>query len=132
MKNNKICTVTNKPYSEKISYASKKSWDYLNKSIEFFNNGNCIKADYKRAVDHLNLSYDMITHCLRQELLSNATMRERNNKKWNTLYWTAPHYVHQWNKKCTDLYNKKHWDYVNIILDLKNRKSNMKLIWEGK
>jgi len=131
MESNKICKVTGRLFSEKISVASNKAWNYLNKSIEFFNNGNCIKADYKRAVDCLNLSYEMTRHALMQELLQ-SPMRERDNEKWNNLYWTSPHYVHQWNQKCTNLYNKEYSNYVEIILHLKQRKSNMKLIWESK
>ena len=131
MKLNKICQVTGKLFSEKISVSKNKSWNYLNGSIDFFNNGNCIKADYKRAVDNLNMSYEMIRDALMQELLQ-SPMRERDNEKWNNLYWTSPQYVHQWNQKCTNLYNDRYSNYVDIILELKERKSNMKTIWEGK
>jgi len=126
------CTVTNKLYADKISYAKEKAWGYLNRSIMTFNHGNCIKADYKKSKDFLNLAYENLADALRQELLSNTTMRERNNEKWNNLYWTAPHYVHQWNKKCTDLYIEQYSNYVELILNLKERKSDMKSIWESK
>tara|TARA_Y100000004_G_scaffold116346_1_gene130789 strand:+ start:1148 stop:1555 length:408 start_codon:yes stop_codon:yes gene_type:complete len=134
----KRCGITGKLYSDKIKHATDSAFAYLEKSAKFFNYGDCILADHKRSNDCLNRAYSSITDALRQELLANRDTNVVSEDHWNDLYWTAPHYVHEWTKKCTDLYNahyKKDLDlskYVTFILNLKYRKTANKKIWENK
>ena len=132
MEKNTMCGITNTPYYIKIENAEKRAIKYLDKADNYWNGGDCNKADFKRANEMLNISYEALVDALRQDLLK-ARMEERNTSEWNELYWKAPHYVHQFNDECKRLYNDAWYGrYVEDILYLKDRKSNWKSIMGGK
>lgn len=90
--------------------------EYIEKSITrrnnadmYFQNGKCNKADFKRANDQLNLGYENLNDAL-TKIICKTSQEERIafSSQFNDLIWKKPHYVHQWNQSCTDVYNKKY------------------------
>ena len=96
--------------SEKDEYMN----NYLNKSLEIWNNGFVSKSSKKKALDYLRSAYYQCTKMIRDDLLS-VPMESRQSKEWREKYWSIPDF-HYWRKKHSLLFSS----YSEIVKEIEN------------
>ena len=121
--------------------------EYIEKSINrrnnadmYFQNGKCNKTDFKRANEQLNLGYDSLRDAISKNVCKiSEGDRIVFSSQFSDLIWKKPHYVHQWNQSCTDLYNKKYaflseeaTDNIRIIVEEILKLKKIKEIYKNK
>jgi len=88
--------------------------NYLNKSLEIWNNGFVSKSSKKKALDYLRSAYYQCTKMIRDDLLS-VPMESRQSKEWREKYWSIPDF-HYWREKHSLLFSS----YSEIVKEIEN------------
>ena len=120
----------NKEILVKSGWTGKSFSDYVNQSLEFFNGGNCNKANFKRAGEALNYAYDLARETIQKAILE--TPQEERDEDWNEKYWSAIHYCHQWRQKHSDAFISSYPLSVACIKKVVSLKLMMKTVMEKK